>query len=54
MIWATILLVLVVLVMISKRYAWWRPAVGPEYPRILMYHMVSEHRPRAKFNKLRV
>ena len=54
MIWAGILLALVLLVMFSKRYAWWRSAAGMEYPRILMYHMVSEHRPGAKFNKLRV
>ncbi|KXS54653.1 MAG: polysaccharide deacetylase [Marinobacter sp. T13-3] len=55
MIWGvTLLLVLVVLVAFSKRYAWWRPAVGLEHPRILMYHMVSEHQPGAKFNKLRV
>ncbi|ANG61215.1 polysaccharide deacetylase [Marinobacterium aestuarii] len=38
----------------SHRYAWWRPAVDNSHPRILMYHMVSEHRPGARFNKLRV
>lgn len=36
------------------RYAWWRPAVDERYPRILMYHMVSPHRPGARFNGLRV
>nr|WP_282452007.1 polysaccharide deacetylase family protein [Marinobacter koreensis] len=39
---------------LSRRYAWWRHAVDEKYPRILMYHMVSEHRAGAKFNKLRV
>ena len=38
----------------SLRYAWWRPPVDYRHPRILMYHMVSEARPGAKFNKLRV
>jgi peptidoglycan/xylan/chitin deacetylase (PgdA/CDA1 family) len=38
----------------SHRYAWWRAAVDSRHPRILMYHMVSEHRPGARFNKLRV
>lgn len=39
---------------LSWRYQWWRQSVGYEHPRILMYHMVSAHRPGAKFNKLRV
>lgn len=38
----------------SARYAWWRPALDWNRPRILMYHMVGEHRPGAKFNGLRV
>jgi len=38
----------------SWRYAWWKPAVSYEHPRILMYHMVREHLPAAKFNSLRV
>lgn len=54
MIWAIILLVVFVLLIFSKRFAWWRPAVAQSHPRILMYHMVSDHRPGAKFNKLRV
>jgi len=48
-----ILGVLLVLVF-SKRYGWWRKSVPNSCPRILMYHMVSEPRPGAKFNKLRV
>lgn len=38
----------------SFRYAWWRPALSYRHPRVLMYHMVSEHRKGAKFNGLRV
>ncbi|MEL0027113.1 MAG: polysaccharide deacetylase family protein [Perlucidibaca sp.] len=38
----------------SHRYAWWRPAVDWRRPRILMYHMVQEHRAGARFNGLRV
>jgi len=38
----------------SLRYAWWRPAVDPRFPRILMYHMITEARPGARFNGLRV
>ncbi|MEL7044477.1 MAG: polysaccharide deacetylase family protein [Pseudomonadota bacterium] len=38
----------------SRRYAWWRATVPYRHPRILMYHMVSEPRSGAKFNKLRV
>jgi len=52
-IWSVLLLALLML-MFSKRYGWWRSAVDSSHPRILMYHMVSEHRPGAKFNKLRV
>jgi len=40
--------------MLSRRYAWWRPSVDYDRPRILMYHMVREPEPGAKFNKLRV
>jgi len=38
----------------SNRYAWWRSPVDWQCPRVLMYHMVSPHRPKAKFNGLRV
>lgn len=38
----------------SHRYAWWRPAADWRQPRVLMYHMVSAHRPGARFNGLRV
>lgn len=48
------ILVVITLIWFSHRYAWWRQAVDWQQPRVLMYHMVSEHRPKAKFNKLRV
>ena len=51
---SVLLLVILGLIVFSQRYAWWRGAVDSRYPRILMYHMVSPHRPNAKFNKLRV
>ncbi len=54
MIWSALLLAALALLVFSKRYAWWRSPVGQTHPRILMYHMVSDHRPGAKFNKLRV
>jgi len=38
----------------SLRYAWWRPAVDWRFPRILMYHMIADARPGARFNGLRV
>jgi peptidoglycan/xylan/chitin deacetylase (PgdA/CDA1 family) len=48
------LLILVLLGWFSFRYAWWRPALPYRYPRILMYHMISEPRRGARFNGLRV
>ena len=38
----------------SHRYAWWRKSVPAHHPRILMYHMIAEPRPGARFNGLRV
>ncbi len=38
----------------SWRHAWWRPAVDWRRPRVLMYHMIREPIPGARFNKLRV
>lgn len=38
----------------STRIAWWRRPLPWRRPRVLMYHMVREHRPGARFNKLRV
>jgi peptidoglycan/xylan/chitin deacetylase (PgdA/CDA1 family) len=38
----------------SLKYAWWRPAADPAWPRLLLYHMISAPRPGARFNGLRV
>jgi len=38
----------------SFRYAWWRKAVSWKHPRVLMYHMIQDHRTGTRFNKLRV
>ncbi len=45
---------LVAFAVVSFRYAWWRPRVPDEHPRVLMYHMVREAIPGTRFNKLRV
>lgn len=34
--------------------AWWLPGVSYRHPRILMYHMISETPPHARFRGLRV
>lgn len=47
-------ILLVVFIAFSYKYAWWKPAISWKRPRILMYHMVREHIDGAKFNKLRV
>jgi peptidoglycan/xylan/chitin deacetylase (PgdA/CDA1 family) len=49
-----VVLLLLACLAFSHRYAWWRPTVDWRRPRVLMYHMISPHRPKAKFNKLRV
>ena len=53
MFYILILLVLLI-VLFSYKYAWWKPAVDWNRPRVLMYHMVRDHINGAKFNKLRV
>lgn len=53
MTWLAVLVVVAAL-WFSVRYAWWRPAIDWRCPRVLMYHMVSEPVPGAKFNGLRV
>ena len=53
MIWLGLIVVMAAL-WFSDRYAWWRSAIDWRHPRVLMYHMVSPHRPGAKFNGLRV
>ncbi|MCI6989588.1 MAG: polysaccharide deacetylase family protein [Campylobacter sp.] len=43
-------------IIFSIRFAWWRSSVSYKYPRVLMYHMISDHLPKnkSKFNRLRV
>lgn len=38
----------------SVRYPWWKPAEPLAVPRILMYHMIRDPIPGARFNGLRV
>ena len=49
-----VVVVILGLLWFSFQYGWWRPTVPMQYPRILMYHMIAHHKPRARFNKLRV
>lgn len=55
MIYLVVLLILAI-VLFSIRYSWWRKNISYSYPRVLMYHMISEHLPKnkSKFNRLRV
>lgn len=49
-----VVLVVILMLAFSYKYAWWKAAVDWKRPRVLMYHMVREHIAGAKFNKLRV
>ena len=48
--------ILISFIIFSLRFSWWRKNITYEYPRVLMYHMVSKHLPKnkSKFNRLRV
>lgn len=56
MIYVVFALIIVGLAIFSLRFAWWRADIDLKYPRVLMYHMISEHLPKnaSKFNRLRV
>ncbi|MBR8461691.1 polysaccharide deacetylase family protein [Campylobacter sp. faydin G-105] len=43
-------------IIFSVCFTWWRKGISYEFPRILMYHMISDHLPKnaSKFNRLRV
>ena len=45
---------LVLILVFSLKYAWWKKPIQWSQPRVLMYHMVRDHIQGAKFNKLRV
>lgn len=55
MIYAVIILV-AIFIFFSLRFSWWRKNISYVYPRVLMYHMISQHLPKnqSKFNRLRV
>ncbi len=44
----------IILIYYSCKYAWWGKTISYKHPRILMYHMICEHKHNAKFNGLRV
>lgn len=48
------IILLILFIAFSYKYAWWKPSIDYKRPRVLMYHMVREHIDGAKFNKLRV
>jgi len=50
------ILIVLLFILFSLRFSWWRKDISYFYPRILMYHMVSEHleKNKSKFNRLRV
>lgn len=54
MIWLTTAAVILLALDLSYQYAWWRPTVSFQHPRILMYHMISRQKPKKRYNKLRV
>ena len=45
---------IVILLYINFQFAWWRPTISYNHPRVLMYHMISHHKRKARYNKLRV
>ena len=49
-----LLIFLIIFIYYSYRYTWWKKTINYSYPRILMYHMISEHKKKSKFNGLRV
>jgi peptidoglycan/xylan/chitin deacetylase (PgdA/CDA1 family) len=52
--WIALLPPAAALLWFSQRYAWWRPAVPWERPRILMYHLVTPHPPGCRTRGMRV
>ena len=56
MIYLFTFVIIIFLVLFSIRFAWWRKNISYTFPRILTYHMISDHLPKneSKFNRLRV
>lgn len=38
----------------STRYGWWRKTVPWRHPRVLMYHLITEHPPGGRYKGMRV
>jgi len=52
---ATLIVIFIIIcIYYSYRYAWWKATVDYGHPRILMYHMITDHKAGSKFNGLRV
>ena len=51
-----VFILLIVFLVFSIRFSWWKKNLSYKYPRVLMYHMISEHleKNKSKFNRLRV
>lgn len=51
-----IFFLIILFILFSIRFTWWRKSISWQHPRVLMYHMVCEHLPKkiSKFNRLRV
>ena len=47
-------LLLIVFLVFSVKYSWWRRTISFSRPRILMYHMITPHLHGSRYNKLRV
>lgn len=48
--------ILIIFIVFSVRFKWWKKNISYSHSRVLMYHMVSNHLPKnkSKFNRLRV
>ena len=44
----------IVLILLSLKYAWWYPNASLKKTRIMMYHMIAEQLPNEKKSGLRV
>lgn len=51
--WLFLILILI-FIYYSYKYTWWKKTTDYSHPRILMYHMINEHKKGSKFNGLRV
>ncbi len=49
-----IIIFMIIVLYYSYRFAWWKSPVSFKQTRILMYHMIADKQPGAKFNGLRV